>query len=173
MGAQSYLLIGIETHTNLAVLDFRMFQQVDHSLHDLGNAGLIVRSEQRVSVGDNDVLAFMGKKFGKFRRRSDDTGPGVKHDVAAVIAAHYTGLHIAAGTVGTGIHVCDETDHRHRLVGVGGKRSIEVAVGIEFHLSESDCLQFFFQIAGQIELLVRAGSFPRLVGRLCVKADIL
>jgi len=63
------LLIGIERHADIAVLDLVMVAQIAHRLHDFGNAGLVIGTEQCRSVGHNDVFSLVGQQLGKLRGR--------------------------------------------------------------------------------------------------------
>ena len=72
VGAHADLLVGIEGHTNLTMLDFLVIPQVAHGLNDLCDAGLVISAKQRSAVGDNQVFALVGKQLWKFLRRRND-----------------------------------------------------------------------------------------------------
>ena len=65
MGTHAYLLVGIESHTDVAVLDFVVVTQIAHRLDNLGYTRLVVGTEQRVAVGHDDVLALVVEQLGK------------------------------------------------------------------------------------------------------------
>ena len=72
VGTHADLLVGIEGHTNLAMLDLLVIAQVAHGLNYLCDARLVVGTEQRSAVGDNQILTFVGKQLWKFLRRRND-----------------------------------------------------------------------------------------------------
>ena len=57
VGAQTDLFVGVETDTDLAMLDLRMRLKVCHGCDDLGNAGLVVGAEKGGAVGNDQVVA--------------------------------------------------------------------------------------------------------------------
>ena len=103
MGSNAYLLVGIEAHTYVAMLYLVVVAQVAHSIDKLRYASLIVGSEQRVSVGDDEVLADMGVEFRELRRRGDDAGRELY--VATLVCLHDMRVDILAAAVGTGVIV--------------------------------------------------------------------
>ena len=68
VGTPSDFLVGIEGDADLAVLNLLMVAQVAHGLHDFGNAGLVVGTEQGGSVGHNQILAHVLQQFREFLR---------------------------------------------------------------------------------------------------------
>ena len=68
VGPHAYLLVRVESHAYVAVLHLVVVAQPAHGLNNLGNAGLVVGAEQGVAVGHDNVLALVGKQFGKFFR---------------------------------------------------------------------------------------------------------
>ena len=70
--AHAYLLVGIECHTDVAVAYLLVVAQVAHGFHYLGNAGLVVGSQQGGAVGHYQVFAHMFQQFGKFLRTAHD-----------------------------------------------------------------------------------------------------
>ena len=65
VGTHANLLIGIERHTYLTVLDVLVGFQKYHGLHNLGYTSLVVGTQQGVSVRHNQVLARMLQQFGE------------------------------------------------------------------------------------------------------------
>ena len=57
MGAHTDFFIGVESHSDLAVLNLFVFLQINHGLYDFGNTRLVVCTEQSVSVCHNEVFA--------------------------------------------------------------------------------------------------------------------
>ena len=171
--AESDFLVGIEAHADTAVLDFGMRDEVDHCLHDFGDARLVVCAEQRMAVGHDDVLAHVVEQFGKLLRRGHDACRLVEHDVATIVVLDNTRFDILARAVGTGIHMGDEAHGGQRLVGVGRERGIDVCVLVNLHFRKPDTFQFLFQVACQDPLLLRARSGFGIFCRLGVETYVL
>ena len=68
MSTKTDFFVGIEAYANVAVLNLGMLHQVDHSLNDGCNAGLVVSTEQSVSIGNDEVFALMAEQLGEYRR---------------------------------------------------------------------------------------------------------
>ena len=56
VGASSNLFVGIEGDANASVLNLGVSHQIGHGCDNLGNAGFVIGTEQRGSVGADDVL---------------------------------------------------------------------------------------------------------------------
>ena len=126
-----------------------------------------------MAVGHDDVLADVVEEFGKFLGRTHDAGLSVEHEVGAVVVPDDAGLDVAAGAVGAGVHVGNEADGGHGAVGIGRKGGVNIAVGIHLHLGQPQALQLLRQVLGQPKLLVGAGRFAGILGRLRVETHIL
>ena len=72
MGTQANLFVRIEGNANLSVLDFRMLHQVFHTRDAFGNACFIVRTQQGVAIGNDEVFAHMVLQFWELRRAQHD-----------------------------------------------------------------------------------------------------
>ena len=73
MGTHPDLLVGVETHADVAVLDLGMVAEVAHRLHDLCHTRLVISTEERRAVGDDEVLTLVRQELRKLLRGRDDT----------------------------------------------------------------------------------------------------
>ena len=127
IGTAPYLLVGSEGYAHLPVGNLRMVAKVAHGIDNLGNARLVVGTEQSGSVGDYNVLAAVRQQLGKGRRREHHTWPQL--DVAAVVGCHDARLDVAAAGIGAGVAVRNEAYHGCFVAAVCWQRGIEIAVG--------------------------------------------
>ena len=67
----------------------------------------------------------------------------------------------------------NETDDGDIVGGVCGEGGIDATVFGHFNVFESERLQFVFEEAGEVELLVGGGSFTGVFGILCVEGYVL
>ena len=171
--AETDFLVGVEPNADAPVLDFGVRDEVDHCLHDFGDARLVVCAEQRMAVGHDDVLAHVVEQFGKLLRRGHDACRLVEHDVATIVVLDNTRFDILARAVGTGIHMGDEAHGGQRLVGVGRERGIDVCVLVNLHFRKPDTFQFLFQVTCQDPLFLRARSGFGIFCRLGVETYVL
>ena len=98
--AAADFLVGREQDLDGAVLHLRVGDEEMRGVHDLGEAGLVVGTEQGGTVGRDDVIAdLIGERF--VLGGADHLG-GVsgQHDVAAAIVLHDLRLDVLAGAVG-------------------------------------------------------------------------
>ena len=117
MGTHANLLVGVEGYANLAVPDVLVVAQIAHRLHDFGNAGLVVGTEQCVAVGHNEVFAHVAEQFGKLLRTQHNALG--EQNVASVVLLHDARFDVGTATVGAGVVVGNEAYRRHRLIAVG------------------------------------------------------
>ena len=151
VGSHTDFLIGIEGNADLAVLHLRMGLQPYHGFDDLGNAGFVVGAQQRRTVGNDEVLAFVEQQLRK-------SGGGEHHalmqlDVAAVVVVDDAWLDIATRGVRRRVVVADESDNGSIVGSVGRQCGVDVAILVHFDVLEPFVLQFFFQVAGKHKLL--------------------
>ena len=52
--------------------------------HDIGNGGLVIRTEHAGSVGENDLLPLVGQEFGMLRHPQPDIPLRIEADIPAV-----------------------------------------------------------------------------------------
>ena len=177
MGSQANLLVGIEAHANLPVLDLGMLLQIDHRLYNLRNTRFVISAQERGTVCHDEILADMVAQLGEFLHRSDDALR--QEDVCAVIFFYDARLHILARSVRTGVHVGNEADGGHLLVSVGHlpvdvswQCGIEIAQFVQFHLLQTLGDEFFFQMLCKDPLLLGGRCHVGLLRRLCVEGDV-
>ena len=72
VGAHANLLVGIESHAYVTVLHLLMVAQPAHGLYDLGNASLVVGSQQGCSVGHDEVFAHVIEQLGELLGTADN-----------------------------------------------------------------------------------------------------
>ncbi len=152
MRAQSNLLVGIEADANVAVLHLGVLLQPFHGGENLGDTSLVVGTEQRSAVGDDELLAHIVVKFGELLRVEDDALLLVEHDGASLVVDDAR-FHVVAAHVGGGVHVGDEADGGHLLVAaVARQRGKEVAVVVERDVAQPHGVQFLLEHAGKCHL---------------------
>ena len=61
----TYLLVGIEGNAYVAMLNLVVVAEETHSLDNLGDAGLVVGTEESGAVGDDEILSNMVEQFGE------------------------------------------------------------------------------------------------------------
>ncbi len=118
--APADLLVGGEQDLDRAVLDLGIFDQELRRIHDLGDAGLVVGTQQRRSVSRDDVVTDLVGEIGILGGANHLGGVGRQDDVAAAIVPDDLRLDVVSGAVGRGIHVRTEADDGHLLHGGGG-----------------------------------------------------
>ena len=94
--------------------------------HDLGDAGLVVRAQQRVAAGDDERAP--GKR-GQVGEVLDAQGAAVAQiHIAAVVIFDQPRMYALSGEVGRGVHMRDEAQAGRVLVpGGGGQVAVDVA----------------------------------------------
>ena len=156
------LLVGSETDTDGAVLELGMSHDVLHRVHDFGDTGLVVGAEKRRAVGGDDGLAHMAEQFREFGRLQSQPGHTLEGDVGSVIILDYLGFDILAGSVGSGIHMGDESHGGHIVFHIRRDASHDVSVFIELRFY-SKLIQFLAQEFQQVQLLARGGLALRIL----------
>ena len=69
VGTHPDFLVRVEGHADFAVLYFLVFLQIDHRLNYLGNARLVVGTQQCCAIGHNQVFTYMTQQLRKFLGR--------------------------------------------------------------------------------------------------------
>ena len=174
MGACAYLLVGVEGDANLPVLNLGVSHQIGHGGDYLGDARLVVGTQEGGSVGNDEVLAHMVFQFGELFYACCDARCLVQNDVCSVIVVDDTGFYVGSATVGARVHMGNKADGRDLSVGVGRQGGIDVCMLVHLHLLHAEGFELVLQIACQYILLLRtrAGSLVLFAG-LCVKGHVL
>ena len=127
-------LVGVEGHAHTTVLHFGVLHEVGHGADDFGNARFVVGAQQRVAVGNNNILADVAEQLGEFLDGGDNAGFSVEDNVRAVVVLHNARLDIGARGVGAGVDVGDEADGGHSMLHIGGECGVNIALGVHFYL---------------------------------------
>ena len=171
VGTAANLLVGREGNPYPPVAHLGVVAQPDHGLHRLGDAGLVVGTQQRVAVSDDEVFAYVGKQFGKNLGR--ERHALAERDVTAVVVLHDAGLHVSAGAVGAGVVVGDEA-YRGEVAGrVCGQRGVDVATVVEHHVVQFLALELLCQMARKDHLRGCAGGGRTRLRRLGVEGSVI
>jgi hypothetical protein len=125
------LFVRREADADAAVRDIEMRHQVLGSGDDRGNAGLVVRAEQRRPRRRDDVVADLRGEIGQIRGAKDSRGIVRENDVPPVPPAMDDGLHERAGHLGRRVDVRDEPDRRDLLRGRGGDGGHQITVLVQ------------------------------------------
>ena len=171
VSTHAYLFVGVESHADVAVRNLLVVAQVAHGLHDFGNACLVVGTEQRCSVGHNQVFSLVLQQFRELGRTADDAFRQL--NVASVVVSHDSGFDVLARAVGAGIVVGNESDGGNRLGKVRLQRGIDVPFVVHLHVVEALLYQFFFQELGKKELFRCTRYALRILARLRIKLHIV
>ena len=162
------LLVGREDDAHLAVLDVFLDHRFDRG-HDLGDAGLVVRAEERRAVGDDELFAHMVFKAGAERLGEGDSV--VELQLAALVA-HEAGLDVFARSVGSGVHVRDERDDGRVYALARGERCEHIAAVVHVNVFEMKRFELLHQNVSEILLPLRGGGCAGVLVRGGVIGDI-
>ena len=128
-----------------------MLHEVAHGLHDLRDARLVIRPQQRRAVsGDEgvaDELAQLGELTWVEHRPLSE-----RDDLSAVVLDDL-GLHLASRAVGAGVYVCDEPQRRGCLMARARRDAChDIAPLLEAYLRHAELDQLVSEEAQQVEL---------------------
>ena len=102
--------------------------------HDLGNAGLIVSTQQGGTVGGYQPLAHVGVQGGIIGTAQVDLLFGVDAQILTGIGQHL-GLDVLAGGIGRGVHMGDQADGGQ--AGITGYGAGDVAVFVHLGILDA------------------------------------
>ena len=132
----------------------------DHLLRggqNLGDAGLVVRAEQRGAVGGDERHARQLFEAGEGVRAERMPAAGEEH-VAAVVVLDDLGPHVLAGEVRRGVHMRDEAERGHVLhAGRGGEPAVDDAELIDMGALDAHRGHLVRELAREVELARGAG----------------
>jgi len=151
VGSHAYLLVGVEGDADVTMLDLGMVAQPTHGLDNLGDASLVVGSQQGMSVGHDEILTDVLQQFGEFCGAADNT-LGEK-DVGAVVLMDDVRLDVCTRTVGAGVVVGDEADGGDMTLRIGLQCGVDIAMIVHLDVAEALALEFLLQVLGEDELL--------------------
>ena len=138
--------------------------------HDLRDARLVVRAEQRRAVRRDELVADVVLELRRLGRA--DHLPGVaERDVAALVADALR-LDVRSAALARRVDVREERDRRHLAVDRRRQRRRHVAVLVDRRVREAELLQLVDKEAQQVELLRRARIALRVLVGLRVDADV-
>ena len=176
VGAHADLLVGVEGDADGAVLHLLMLLQPHHRLHDLGNASLVVGSEERMAVSHNEVFAHMAQQFWELlgRHQKGITFLGTaQRDVRSVVIPDDPWLDVGPRAIGRRVVMRDEADGGHIVLRVCLQRGVDVSFLIEFHIAEALVFEFLLQVFCKYQLLGCTGHAAAVFGRLRVELGIV
>ena len=170
--AAADLFVGREQQPNRAVLELWIAEQNFRRIHDRGDAGLVVGAEQRGAVAGDDVVADLVGK-GRVLVEPDHLARIARqHDIAALIIVDDLRFHARAGAIRRSVHMGAEADHRHRLIGGGRQRGIDIAMAIELGVDDAELAQFTHQQSAEHGLFGRGRAALRGGVGLGVDRDV-
>ena len=137
MSAFTNFFVRIKADTNLPVFDLRMFFQVNNSRYYFGDPSFIICTQQCFSVGNNQVLSFMIKQFGKLNGRKNYIIFGTKHDIRTIVLFYNTRSHIFTTHIRTCIHVGNKSDCGYILIYIGRKRGKKIAMLVQSNILQA------------------------------------
>ena len=140
--------------------------------HDFGHSGLVICSEQGVAVGGDQGLAHIVLQLGEFLGVEFHALELVEDDGLAVVVLHYAWLDAAAGGVGGGVHMGDESYGGDVLFYIGGYGCHQVSIFIKFYFFKPHGLQFFSELIQKGKLLVGTGLALRVRVRCRVECHV-
>ena len=171
VGTHTNLLVGVEGNADISVTDVLMVTQIAHGLYNLCDTGLVVGTQQGVSVSHNQVLASVVQQFREFLRTADDTFREL--DLTTIVVADDLWLDVGSAAIRTSVVVGDEADGRHLLLDIRGKGRIEITLLVEFHVFQSFAFEFFFQVLGKDQLFRGTWHTLAVLSRLRVELGVV
>ena len=116
--AASYLLVRGESYLDVSMLELRMLDYILHGIHDFGDAGLVVSSQEGCAVCCDDGLALVVQQFRELARLQAQARNALERNLASVIVLYDLRFHIVAGSVRSSVGMCYETHSGHILSAV-------------------------------------------------------
>ena len=165
--------VRIEADTDFTVFDFGMFLQINHRRYNFRDTGFVVGTEQRFSVGYNQVFPLMIQQFRELRWRKNHILFSTKHNIRAIIFFHNPRSDIFTCHIRTCIHVGNKSDSGYFFIYIGRKCSKKIAMLIQSNIFQSQRFQLFFQVFSKNHLLRSTWSKSSRFIRLCIEAYIL
>ena len=133
-------------------------QQLFAQGEDLGDAGLVVGTQQGGAVGNHDGLALAAVELWELGRGQHSARAG-QQDVAAVIVFHDAGLDVPGGNVIHNVHVGDEAQNGAVIVvDVAGDGAVQIAVLVQTDILQAHFPHLLFQHTGENQLFFGAGA---------------
>ena len=124
-----------------------LFEDRFHRGHDLGDARLIVRAEQRRAVGHDQLIAHVVFETGA--ERFGEGNVVVELELAALVA-HEAGLDVLARGVGRGIHVRDERDDGRVHALARGERCEHIAAIVHVNVLKAERFKLLHQNVSEV-----------------------
>ena len=149
-----------------------MSLEIFHCGDNLGDAGLVVSSEQGGAVGDYQVLAQIVEELGEFIGGEEDLLLLVECDSLAVVVLDDAGLDMLAAHVGGSVEVSDEAYDGHLAVCVGRESGHEIAIVVEGDFAEPHLFEALLEEAGEDHLSGSGGGHVGAVVTLGVEGHI-
>ena len=116
--AASDLLIRSESYLDVAMLELRMLDDILHGIHDLGDSGLVISSQEGCAVCSDDGLALVVQQFRELARLQAQARNALERNLASVIVLYDLRLHIVARSVRSCVGMGYETHSGHILSAV-------------------------------------------------------
>ena len=108
-----------------------------NSRYYFGDPSFIICTQQCFSVGNNQVLSFMIKQFGKLNGRKNYIIFGTKHDIRTIVLFYNTRSHIFTTHIRTCIHVGNKSDCGYILIYIGRKRGKKIAMLVQSNILQA------------------------------------
>ena len=166
--AASDLFVDREADADRRVLDLGVLRQICDGGHDFGDTRFVVRSEQRRSVGRNDVVADLLGEEDTFGGTEDAPGIPGKLDVSTRVMDDLR-LDLGSGLVRARVDVRDQADRRAARA---GQRREHVAVLVDRGVLEPELSELACEELAEVALLRGARIRRRVVIGLRVDADV-
>ena len=163
----AYLLVGREEELYLAVLLAGVVVEILRHRHYLGEAGLVVRAEQRRAVGHDEVPALVVLHVREVLGAQHDAELLVERHVPAVVVLHNARLYVLAAQVWRRVEVRAEA-YRGRAFAVRGDFPVNAARLRNRGALRAERAQLVREHGGEVALLLRARHGGLSVGRLRV-----
>ena len=170
--AAADLFVGRKGDADRPVREFGMRAVIGEKIHDLGDAGLVVRAKKRGAVGDDEIFPDVAKQLREVVGAHDH---GVrtrvaapKDDVPSAVISLDPGLYIFSACGGRRVHVSDETEGGF----LPGEFRVDVAVFFIILRVDAHLTEFSVKKGRQVVLLRGGRLCAGVFGRLCVYFDI-
>jgi hypothetical protein len=165
------LFVAGEADPNRPMLQLGVLEEVVDGGHDLGDARLVVRSEQRRAVARHELVADVICELRADLRVERDSGVARKRQPASLVANDLRLDVVGRGVVGD-VDVREERNRRRGTVGRRGQCREHVELLVELRVLEAELLELGDEQAREVELLrgARHGRCDRI--GLRVDADV-
>ena len=162
VSAFTYLFVWIECYAYGTMFDFGVVYEVFYGGDYLSYTSFVIGSEECMSVGDDEVLAYVGCEFWVPVDFSDDVLLCIEDYIASLIVVYNLGVYVVSCEVGRGVKVGDEANGRDGggcggLIGWEG--GIDIGLRVYLYVLEPEGAKLIYEVMSEGPLFLGAGAF--------------